>query len=79
MSTDKALSATLCFYSIDFFFFFDMSTQEEGGRIQSSDLRFMRHGPSQLSYLLGTQLMLFTIQNTQFIELTHKFKSANLG
>jgi uncharacterized membrane protein len=41
-----------------FFFFLGMSTQEEGWGIQTSDLRFMRRGPSRLSYLLGTQALL---------------------
>jgi hypothetical protein len=29
-----------------------MSTQEEGGEIRTSDLRFIRRGPNRLSYLL---------------------------
>jgi hypothetical protein len=37
-----------------FVLFFDMSTQEGGGGIRISDLRFMRRGLSQLSYLLET-------------------------
>jgi hypothetical protein len=41
------------------FFFFDMSIQEGGGGIRTSDLRFMRHGPSRLSYLLGTKRIAF--------------------
>jgi hypothetical protein len=36
-----------------FSFFFDMSTQEGGGGIRTSDLRFIRRGPSRLNYLLG--------------------------
>jgi hypothetical protein len=38
-----------------FFFFFDMSTQEGGGGIRTSDLRFIKGGPSRLSYLLGDE------------------------
>jgi hypothetical protein len=40
-------------YSI-LFFFFDMSAQEEGGRIQTSDLYFIRCDPNRLSYFLET-------------------------
>jgi hypothetical protein len=35
------------------FFFFDMSTQEGGGRIRTSDIRFMRHGPQLIKLPLG--------------------------
>jgi hypothetical protein len=34
--------------------FFDVSTQEGGGGIRTSDLHFIKRGPSRLSYLLGT-------------------------
>jgi hypothetical protein len=46
----------LFFYTVIrfFFFFFDMSTQEGGGRIRTSDHHFIKRGPSQLNYLLGT-------------------------
>jgi hypothetical protein len=36
------------------FFFFDMSTQEGGGGIRTSDLHFMKRGPNRLNYFLGT-------------------------
>jgi hypothetical protein len=45
------------FFSLFFFFFFDMFAQEGEGRIRTSDLRFIRHGPSQLNYLLRTFLL----------------------
>jgi hypothetical protein len=32
----------------DFYFFFDMSTQERGEEIRTSDLRFMRRGPQSI-------------------------------
>jgi hypothetical protein len=37
--------------------FFYMSAQEGGGGIRTSDLRFIRRGPSRLNYLLGTALV----------------------
>jgi hypothetical protein len=35
-----------------FFFFLDMSTQEGGRRIQTSDLRFIRRGPQLIELLI---------------------------
>jgi hypothetical protein len=38
-----------------FFFFFDMFAQEGEGGIRTSNLRFIKRGPSRFSYLLGTR------------------------
>jgi len=38
--------------SFFFFFFLDMSTQEGGRRIQTSDLRFIRRGPQLIELLI---------------------------
>jgi hypothetical protein len=35
-------------YICNFFFFFDMSTQDGEREIRTSDLRFMRHGPQSI-------------------------------
>jgi hypothetical protein len=43
---------------LGFFFFFDMSAQEGGGGIRTSDLRFIRR-PSRLSYLSETLKLFF--------------------
>jgi hypothetical protein len=45
-------------------FFFDMSTQERGRGIRTSDLCFIKRGFSRLNYLLGmvvAQLLLIKI------------------
>jgi hypothetical protein len=39
-----------------FFFFFDVSTQEGGREIRTSDIYFIKCGPNRLSYFLGTPL-----------------------
>jgi hypothetical protein len=46
-------------------FFFHMSAQEEGRGIQTSDLRFIRRGSSQLSYLLGTHNRVLNCKSMQ--------------
>jgi hypothetical protein len=36
------------------YIYFDMSTQEGGEEIRTSDLHFIKRGPSRLNYLLET-------------------------
>ena len=38
-----------------------MSAQKGGGRIQTSNLRFIRRGPIRLNYILKTQLIYIKI------------------
>jgi hypothetical protein len=40
-------------------FFFDMSTQEGGGGIRTSDLRFMRRGPQPIELPLRDKIQAF--------------------
>jgi hypothetical protein len=49
-------------YAFFFFFFFFTCPHNGRGEIQTSDLRFMRRGPSQLSYSLGTCVMLLNLK-----------------
>jgi hypothetical protein len=41
------------------FFFFYMSAQEGGEKIQTSDFRFIKHGPNRLNYLLEQKSIFF--------------------
>jgi hypothetical protein len=52
--------------TICFFFFFDMSTQEGGRGIRTSDLRFIRRGLSRLNYLLKTIPFVFFTKSFHF-------------
>jgi len=42
---------------VDFFFFFDMSTQERGEGIRTNDIYFMRRGLQPIELLLGDELV----------------------
>ena len=45
-----------------FFFFFSWHVHTRGGEeIRTSDLHFIRRGPSRLSYFLGTSVMVYSI------------------
>jgi hypothetical protein len=46
----QILNLNILFYFV--FIFFDVSTQDGGGMIQTNDLRFMRRGPQPIKFLL---------------------------